>query len=360
MQRILTRKESTPVQGRQDLRFESSSAFHLIRITARARDKKQIASNALAHEELTVSVDGKEYGRASTFSGGKLHNRAQTIYLLTFLRGVQHTIALAPNEKQPTVMLETVEVFILKQSKDFVFPVENQAEDGDRRPWITILLVDLPLLSLSATVTYVRRRWDSDDVKVIIDGKTQTNLQRTIKYLLWRFAGSLLPKTSPTRTETEKFNVNLPKRIHIVEFMADRMPTMHTATIDLGATPETPFRIPSVNDPAWTGDFADDSVEMLLARMIFGEAENQPKEAKSGVGFTVINRVANQRTNWGVTVREVLLKEHQYDALWNPDRRDAVRDPLRGANEAEKFPPWATRENFKIKIGDILFYELER
>jgi len=152
--------------------------------------------------------------------------------------------------------------------------------------------------------------------------------------------------------------------------------------------------IPSVEDPKWTGDFNDDTEQMILARMIFGEVENQSKKAKIGVGFTVLNRIKKQRTNWGFTIHEVILKESQYDSLWNKDTKDKVRNPLQdiinqgpwsesyeaagtvlsrqiadptfGATNfhsykhQKDFPWWATENNFKVKINKIYFYELER
>ncbi|MDA2936541.1 cell wall hydrolase, partial [Patescibacteria group bacterium AH-259-L05] len=185
----------------------------------------------------------------------------------------------------------------------------------------------------------------------------------------------------------------------------DRMPIFRKLVINFGRKPPVPSppipepsitkRIPTVDDPKWTGDFMDDSEEILLARMIFGEAGNQLEDTKIGVGFTVINRVRKQRSTWGFSIREVILKKDQYDALWNPITSGGVRDPLDNADlltqkawkesyniargildgsledstsgatnfhsykEREEFPDWATKENFKIKLGDIYFYELE-
>lgn len=157
-------------------------------------------------------------------------------------------------------------------------------------------------------------------------------------------------------------------------------------------------RIPTVDDPEWTGDYNDDPDDILFARLIFGEAENQPRNTKIGVGFTVINRVKKQRSHWGTILREIILKENQYDALWNINRRDNVRNPLQNATkptmdawkesykiasgildgsfddptdgathfhsftERQKglWPNWTVEENFKNKLGDIYFYELER
>jgi spore germination cell wall hydrolase CwlJ-like protein len=135
---------------------------------------------------------------------------------------------------------------------------------------------------------------------------------------------------------------------------------------------------------------------MLMARMILGEAENQPKEAKIGAGFTVLNRLKKQQSTWGFSVRGIILKDNQYDGLWNKNTYGKVRDPLSNASEKRKqewsesyavaknvlsrsvvdtvpgstnfhsytdikeFPFWATDKNYRGKIGKIYFYELEK
>lgn len=400
-------KRKRVIKGRENINFSSFSSFHLVAITARALGEKQISQNATDDEDLTVKIDNKSFSKLSNskrvadspaaFSGGSLHGLAKTVYFLIFLKGKSHKIELIADKPPNIATLENIKVYTLSLEQKFTLEVDQQAEDGNGRPWTTVALDNFPLQEFTAAVTYSRRERDSDDVKIIVDDKVRGNLLRKIKHFLWRYVGSLLPPFS-TKTEVEIFTVNLPQGLHYLEFEADRMPTLYSIVLDFGIVPPIPSGVPTVDNPAWTKDFYDDTEDVLLARLIFGEAENQSKEAKIGVGFTIINRVTKQRTNWGATVRGVILKEDQYDALWNPDRRDAVRDPLRGADETtreawnesyavatgilnssltdptdgathfhsypedepEKFPPWATEENFKIKIGDILFYELER
>ncbi len=408
MQLIFEDTKKRIIKNREELKFSSISSFHLITVTARARSEKQISKGETDDEELVVKIDGKTFPKLSSkealldspaaFNGGQLHNLSKAVYFLTFLQGENHTITLETDEPHNTATFEGLEIYTLDLNTILKLKIEKQAEDGDRRPWVVIALDSLPLVSVTLTTTYTRRKWDSDDVQVIIDGKIYQNIFRTIKHVLWRFAGSLLPKILPTLTETETFTPNLPKGLHLVEFRADRMPVLHNLVINFGEKPKPPKRIPTVDAPKWTGDFNDDTEEMLLARTIFGEAENQPREAKIGVGFTVLNRVKKQQPNWGFTNREVILRENQYDALWNKNTWDKVRDPLADADEKRRkewlescgvargvfagtltdptlgatnfhsfsekerfrFPSWAMEQNFKVKLGNIYFYELEK
>lgn len=73
-----------------------------------------------------------------------------------------------------------------------------------------------------------------------------------------------------------------------------------------------------------TTDFSSDSDEVLLARIIFGEAEKCSYLEKVAVGYTAVTR-ANDGLKWnGETLREVVLKQnkrgvHQYSCFNNGD-----------------------------------------
>jgi hypothetical protein len=405
MQLVFDDKKKRQIKNQEKIKFSSFSSYHLIVISARAKSEKQLGKEVSDDEDLTIQIDDRSFPKLNSnrlkdspaaFSGGRLHNLSKTIYYLTFLKGKNHTITLETDEEPNTATFETLQVYILNPTSKLALEPKIQAEDGDRRPWLTFVLDNLPLQEINATITYSRRRQDSDDVKIKTDGKTQDNIVRNIKHFLWRFVGSFLPWSSPTKTETQRFDINLPEGLHYVEFDADRMPILHKIAFDFGIQPPIPKGVPTVDSPKWTGDFYDDTTEILLARLIFGETESQSKEAKIGVGFTVINRVKKQKSNWGLTIREVILKENQYDAMWNPDRRDKVRDPLKEVTPATKaaweesykiatgildeslkdptlgatnfhsfqnpddFPSWATKKTYKTKLGDIYFYELEK
>lgn len=349
MHLIYKDKRKRIIRGRGDVGFSSFSSFHLISITARARSEKQISDEATDDEELVVKIDGKIFPKLGSkealldspvaFNGGQLHDLSKTVYFLTFLEGKEHTIILETDEPHNTATFEGLEIHALDLDKNLRLKVEKQAEDGDRRPWITFALGGLPLKAIVPTITYSRREWDSDDVKIIVDGKIQGNVLRKIKHFLWRYAGSLLPWTSDTKTETGTFFVNLTKNLHYIEFHADRMPTLHKLLIDFGREPTPPIRIPTVDDPKWTGDLYDDPEELLLARLIFGEARNQPREAKAGVAWTVKNRLLAKRTDWGFSYHEIIQKPSQYSAMNTYDSNfPKLTDPFNtgevGAKEA--------------------------
>lgn len=337
-------KNKRVVNGQERISFSSFSSFHLIVITARAKGKKQISDNATDDEDLVVKIDDKSFPTLSrperlidsptAFSGGTLHGLSKTVYFLTFLKGKDHVVRLETDKPSHTATFESVEVYTLNLQKILSLKVENQAEDGDRRPWLTFALDNLPLVSVTPTITYSHRKRDSDDVKIILDGKTQGNILRKIKHFLWRYVGSRLPRFF-TKTQTETFTVNLSPGLHYLEFEADRMPTLNKLVIDFGTTPPIPPGIPSVDNPKWTKDFYDDTPELLLARLLLGEAEDQSREAKSWVAGSVLNRVKAEA--WPKTIHGVILQPDQYDPFKPIDLNfPKITDPLGDISEKRK------------------------
>lgn len=396
-------KRKRTIKNQEEIKFSSTSPYHLFILTVRAKGEKQISDSSTDDEDLIVQIDNKTFPQLGSnrllnspaaFSGAALHNLAKTVYFLIPLQGKDHKLILKTDNPPGTAMFENLKIYTLDRIDKLTLEPKIQAEDGDRREWLTFVLDNLPLEGVNVTITYARRKRDSDDVKIKIDGKIQGNFLRDIKHFLWYFAGSLIPRISSIKSESQTFASTLSSGLHYIELDADRMPTLERIILNFGILP-VKKRIPTVDDPEWTGNFDDDTESILLTRLIFGEAEDQPGEAKIGVGFTAINRVKKQRSNWGLNLKEVILKENAYDALWNPDRKDKVRNPLKKASpktkqaweqsyaiakgildnslsdptsgatnfhsftDKEDFPFWATDNNFKIKLGDLYFYELE-
>lgn len=389
------------IKDRERINFSGFSSFYLIVVTARVKDRKQVSDSATDDEDLTVKIDNKSFPKLShperiidspaAFSGGQLHNLSKTGYYLTFLKGKSHTIELATDEPENTATLENLQIYTLNLEQILSLEIEKQAEDGDRRPWVNITLADLPLKTFSPKVTYSRRKRDSDDIKIIIDDKVQSNLLRNIKHFLWRYIGSLLPPLV-ARTETITFITNLSPSLHYLEFWADRTPELHSLTLDFGTRLPTPKGIPTVDNPAWTKDFYDDTQAILLARVIYGEVGGESDEAKAAVGWTIRNRVEDSRNRWGKTYHGVILQAHQYDALWNKRTYNKVRnppiaeseqerevwrgsykaavqvisgeisDPTKGANHfyatTIPTPLWADEKKFTVQVGITKFYKL--
>ena len=374
MKVIYSDNNSKVISG-QHIIFESSSAFHQI----------EIVITAHGTGACDLLLDGK------VFKAGKVGKLPTTIFLLTFLKGGNHTIGLHTERISPIVM-RSVKVSTWDTSSSITFPLEVRAEDADRRPWVTFVLDNLPIQSFIADVSYSRRKRDSNDVEIKLNNNSIRSIAVTIKFAMWRFAGALLGSIS-TKREAETFNVNQAVGVHVIEFVADRMPILHSVTLNFGVEPIAAVRIPTVNDPRWTGDFSDDTDEMLLARLIFGEARDErlPDSVRIGIGWSARNRLEDEKHRWKDTYYQVITGHSQYAAFNKSDKnRLFVEDPIQTAllankrawekcyeiaikilhNEAPdptggsnhyfdksiKPPVWATPKTFRIKIGPILFY----
>jgi N-acetylmuramoyl-L-alanine amidase len=132
---------------------------------------------------------------------------------------------------------------------------------------------------------------------------------------------------------------------------------------------------------------AQDSADLtFLALTIWREARGESPDARTGVGFTVQNRVNNPGW-WGKTISEVVTKKWQYSSMTDPHDPQLVNWPQptdqswidclntadqilnQGATDTTQgadsyfdisIPPphWATPDKFLVQIGRIKFYRV--
>lgn len=84
-----------------------------------------------------------------------------------------------------------------------------------------------------------------------------------------------------------------------------------------------------------TSDFTKDSEQVLLARMLFGEARDCSELEKVAIAYTVVNR-ANDGKKWnGETIKEAILKPFQYSCFNNSDpNKEKLMDPEKYDNKS--------------------------
>lgn len=386
METIFTEDKKSVLTSSRLIPFKSYSAYHLISIATRINEGN-----------LNIKIDGKKFSSPAVFSGSKLHNLSQVIYFLLYLPGEEHKISLETDKQSQTAVLEAVNIYTFLGETNLILELNNEAENGDRRPWLTFVLSAFPLKSFTPNLTYSRRYRDSDDIKIIIDGQTQFNFFSRVKYHFWRFAGFLLSKDNPTRTTNETIDANLKQDLHYLEFYADRMPKINQIVLDFGQKLNPPIRIPTIQDPKWTGNFYDDPEEILLSRAIYGEAGGESEETKTAVGWSIKNRVKDSKNRWGQTYHEVILQPEQYEPFTNSSSKsflqiinpplnnilekqaweksveiaqkiidDKLSDLTNGANHFYSIdpqkpnwkPPWAEESKFTVQMGITRFYRL--
>lgn len=311
----------------------SQSGIYGITITARAQ----------VHEDLRVEIDSLKFREIPaerkpqynnippSWNGTQLKGLTKIIIFILKLNKGKHNLRFIP------VKGGFVDEYKIERAADpqkVQFNLGIQAEDGDRRPWLTFVFVNLPLKSISADVSAKWHFLDGDDVKLIVDGQIKKNTF-SILHKNWVWASSILKKLFGKEREEKTFIESLNPDMHYVEFWADKTPTLNQAIFDLGVTALK--TIPTVDNPEWTGNFDDDSDQMILARAIFGEARSNsvPDKARVAVGWSIRNRVEDSR--WADNYPDVITQKDQYSAFNESDgNRPYVENPLWKNNEIDK------------------------
>lgn len=352
--------EQFPQRITQDTTIDFSvEKFGLYALSITARCKSVRQSESQQNETLRVEIDGiklrevppldkPQYNKIPpTWNGTDQQGLSKTVIFIVPLNKGLHILSFFPTNG---AVIEEWNYQLIENTQEIPVVLEKQAESGDKRSWYTFALVNLPLKRLSAEVSVAWHFLDGDDVKLIIDGMIQKNNSSKLwKYWLWSARPWQL--LSGPKKEQKTINTNLPQGTHYIEFWADKTPTLHQFILNFGDFQLK--RIPSVNDPQWTGNFADDTDQIILARALFGEARNTlvPDEARIAIGWVIRNRVASKR--WSDTYWEVVTEPLQFSAfnLGDPNRV-YVENPLHTGKEVDK-TAWEHASQISGKlIGD--------
>lgn len=280
--------------------------------------------------EIPAEDKPQYFNIPSSWNGAQLKGLPKTIVFVIRINKGNHKLSFIPNK---VASVNGYEIEYVSDPQKIQFNQEIQAEDGDRRPWLTFVLMDLPLESVAADISTKWHFLDGDDVKLIIDGQIKKN-PYSIFHKNWIWSASIFNLFSEKREE-KTFTENLNSGIHYIEFWADKTPILYDVELDLGKI--NLKRIPTVNDPQWTGDFNDDTDQMILARAIFGEARDElyPDKARVAVGWSIRNRVEDSR--WPDTYQEVTTQKEQYSAFNETDQnRPYVENPFWKNSEVDK------------------------
>ena len=305
---------------------------------------------------VRVEIDDMQFGKIPSqsnpqvynvppaWNGTELKGLSKTVtFILTLNTGI-HTLKLIPNGD---VFIDGWDYRPVQNPQNIVLDVEQQAEDGDKRPWLALALINLPLKSITAAVSVSWHLFDGDDVKLIVNNSVEQNTKSKLwRYWVWHATPQQI--LTGSRKERKVFTKNLPQGNHYIEFWADRTPILHQALLDLGDF--QPERVPTVNAPNWTGFFRDDADQIILARAIFGEARNElvPDAARIAVGWVIRNRV--ESTRWPNTYWEVITEPWQYSSFnENDPNRPFVENPLSTDEEVNQ-KAWAHAYEIAGKI----------
>ncbi len=357
----------------------------------------------LKDDNLALTLDGLSYGKLNkkkglfdgeaAWNGNNLKGNTKTCVMAVYLEAGSHTLKFLSSQNP---FLQNLVIWFADDKILSYAPTQNNPpQDGNRRQWVTIVFPDSSIKHLLVTAkgTNYPGTNDDDDIKLIIDGQIQKN-ESERAHIDWFWCGRTLEGAEKTFDK----EINLPQGLHYLEFWADKQPILEKIQITFSAS-ILAKRIPTVDDPKWTGDYNDDTEQMILARVLWGEARSVSYEARVAVACSIRNRVMSHKYKWADNYPGVILQSSQYSSFWEKPGKDpnlqALRDPIAGnktndvinkwketygiaeqvinkslvdpTNGANSYfddslnghePNWAKQEYFKIYIKPFHFYEL--
>lgn len=315
--------------------------LYSLSIRARCVNKKQSSDGK--NQTMRVEIDDNQFREIppvnkpqynkipAAWSGTDTQGLPKTVTFVSFFDQGDHILKLIPNSES---FVESINLELQDEKSQISLPINETAEDGNRRAWHTIALLSLPLKSLKADASVSWHFLDGDDLKIIIDNQIQSNSNQLLRKN-WAWSSRPWHKISgPQRSQLE-FNTSLEKGDHYIEFWADRTPTLHQVAISLNIKSDK--RVPTVDDPLWTEDFFDDPDQIILARAIFGEGRDVKfsDELRIAIGWSIRNRVEDSR--WPDTYAGVITQPEQYSAFnLNDPNRQLLENPLQTNLELDK------------------------
>lgn len=296
--------------------FVDVSSVCLIEIKAMAKGEKQLGGSD--DEDLKVEIDRQKFPTISgqpryfdgpaAFPGGKLHGLSKSVFFFLPLVNGLHEISLTPDV---SAVLEKIQVFQISSGEE-VSLSNIVVEDGDRRPWLTFVFLDVLLKGFSLDLLLRRRFVDSDDVKVIIDDVVKRN-NRSILHKLWYFVASF------NEAQSGNFEANFTSGLHYVELWADRTPILNKITFkDLNSSPiESRDSTEIIKDKIRFKAREYGFDEEMMLRMAKKESQFNPKavSGKDAKGLFQLTSIAlDQVRGEGYTVSDVFDVDQNINA----------------------------------------------
>ncbi len=188
---------------------------------------------------MQIEIDGRKFREiplldkprykdiSPAFNGSKLKGLKKTVIFFMWLEKGSRIVSLIPDH---SARVENINIAKIKDDKNIELKINEQAEDGDRRPWFAFIFVDLAIKEIGASIIAQSRWFDRDDAQIKIDGEIQSFKNASPLHRFWYWIGSLLKGLE----ETAHFKPNLKEGVHYVEINADRMPTLANILFVLG------------------------------------------------------------------------------------------------------------------------------
>lgn len=167
--------------------------------------------------EITTSTSNKTDVRAA-WNGNELKGLTKTVIVAVKLKKGKHVLNFIPDQSP---YLKSIAVKQVEETNFLTyFPTDNNpAEKGDRRPWLSFIIINLAVRDLIVSAKADKRGRDDDDIKIIIDGEIQKNQDKK-SHQDWYWCG----KVSKGEKKEFKQAVNFTGGLHTIDLWADESP----------------------------------------------------------------------------------------------------------------------------------------
>lgn len=206
-----------------------NKGIYLVQVLAKTRSEKQLGGTD--DEDLRIEIDNRKFPQLTNnekyfdspaaFSGGTSKGLTKAVFFLLWLETGPHRVVLIPDHSATFVGMDIFYTGENATQNKLDLPMDIIAEDGDRRDWLTFVLVDLSLGSFAVELALNRRFLDSDDVKITINDSIK-RAHHNKRQKLWFFVTSVFKGEK----QGGQFEVNLPTGLHYIELAADRTPKL--------------------------------------------------------------------------------------------------------------------------------------
>ncbi len=207
----------------------NSDGLYSISILAVCKKKNylRVEIDGVALKGILPKSRNEFFNIPSSWNGNELKNTAKTVVFVVKLSKGSHNLDFIPKGQAEIILEPTITK--LNNAGLITILKDVQSEERNCQPWITVALIDISISVLDISASCQKRFLDSDDVKLIIDGKIQKNAKSILRGKNWFWRGWQLKG----KTQANRFDLNFPSSVHFVELWADRMPRLESLELEV-------------------------------------------------------------------------------------------------------------------------------
>ena len=206
-----------------------------INATCQKTQDLRIEIDSRSFREIPPEKYIQKFNISPTWNGVKLKGKLQVNIFILNLEEGEHNLAFI-NKNGAEIIDWRVEK--VDSSPNIVFDLNRQAKNLNRQPFLNIILIDLPLHSISADISLNWHktsifRGDGDDVKLIADNEVITDNK---SQWLWRADKK---QKNETKTQKRTMVANLKSGVHYLEFIGDKSPNVKQIRLNISEVDQT-------------------------------------------------------------------------------------------------------------------------